>query len=63
MGTETAQMSIPEGPENCGWFYYTYTETSAFMPVHFTRPQSTNTYPATGTIDVCILYNKHHWVY
>jgi fibro-slime domain-containing protein len=59
MGTETAQMSIPEGPENCGWFYYTYTETSAFMPVHFTRPQSTNTYPATGTIDVGVFYTTN----
>ena len=52
IGTESIQMSIPEGPSNCGWFSYTYTGTSSLIPVHFTRPQSTSTYPTSGTIEV-----------
>lgn len=52
LGADAVQMSVPEGTTNCGWFYYTYTETSLFMPIHFTRPQSTSTFPVTGTIDV-----------
>ena len=59
IGTESIQMSIPEGPANCGWFSYTFTETSALMPVHFTRPQTTSTYPATGTIDVGVFYTTN----
>lgn len=52
IGTESHLMSVPTGASNCGWFSYTFTEKTAFMPVHFTRPQSSSTYPTTGSLDV-----------
>lgn len=52
IGAQSHLMAVPTGASNCGWFSYTFTEKSAVMPVHFTRPQSTSTYPATGSLDV-----------
>lgn len=63
LGNDTFLMEVPTERGHCGWFYYTYTSSTSFLPVYFIKPESNVSFPTEGTLDLSSILTENNAVY